>query len=251
VGAFYFQPESGQDDGPLLGGARPDPQSLRHARRPILLGRRIFPLSFGQHRAADLSISRTADVDAGRNPGVRILCGHHTNATFASYREEYARVHGRPASDARLADLGMAVTADSDSEARLRGKKLYSYYATVPRSPPGTFNPAGYSPIEANARADFAGGVKPYNSVMPDGSALPNDPSLEVLAEAGILFWGKPDQVVRQITKFVEQVGGLGHFLCLAQGGHLTHKETVDSLTLLSREVYPQLKELQPRDRAA
>jgi hypothetical protein len=56
---------------------------------------------------------------------------------------------------------------------------------------------------------------------------------------------------VRQITRFVDQVGGLGHFLCLAQGGYLNHKDTVDSLTLIGREVYPHLKELRPRDRAA
>jgi len=179
------------------------------------------------------------------------LCGHQATGCFKGYRDEYLKVHGKPADDDRLAYLGMAVCADNDAEARRRAEKLYHYYSTVPRSPPGTFNPAGYSSVEANARGFLADATKRYNGVLPDGSPLPDNPSLELLAEAGIVFWGKPDQVVRQITKFNNEVGGLGNFLCMAQGGFLEHKETVDSLKMLAREVYPQLKELKTQPKAA
>jgi len=46
------------------------------------------------------------------------LCGHQAKANFAMYRREYARVHGRPADEDRLAYLGMVVAADSDAEWR-------------------------------------------------------------------------------------------------------------------------------------
>lgn len=173
------------------------------------------------------------------------LCGHAAKATFQSYRSEYERSHGHAAPLDRLAYLGLAVAAESDAEARARAEKLYSYYATVPRSPPGTFNPPGYSSIHANAVSYLQGGQRPFPTVMPDGSPLPANPSLEQLAEAGILFWGKPDQVIRQLDRFSEQVGGLGHFLCMGQGGFLSHEETVSSLTLLGREVYPAFKDME------
>ncbi len=178
------------------------------------------------------------------------LCGYQAKATFAAYRDEYRRVHQREARDDRLAYLGMAVCATSESEARLRAQKLYSYYSTVPRSPPATFNPPGYTPVEANAQALLRADAKPFAVLMPDGSPLPDNPSLETLSEAGILFWGTPDQVTKQISTFVEQVGGLGHFLCMAQGGYLDHDETVDSLKLLAREVYPWLRQSPRQARA-
>jgi alkanesulfonate monooxygenase SsuD/methylene tetrahydromethanopterin reductase-like flavin-dependent oxidoreductase (luciferase family) len=171
------------------------------------------------------------------------LCGYQAKGTFAAYRDVYRRVHGREAAEDRLAYLGMAVCARNEAEARRRAQKLYSYYATVPRSPPGSFNPPGYSPIEANAQGVLRGAGKPFTALMPDGSPMPSNPSPETLAEAGILFWGTPDRVLKQINRFVDQVGGLGHFLCMGQGGYLDHEETVDSLKLLAQEVYPALHE--------
>ena len=172
------------------------------------------------------------------------LNGHQAKNTFAAYREAYRAAHGRPAGLDRLAYLGMAVVAHSEAEARRRAEKLYAYYSTVSRSPAATMNPPGYSPVAANAKALLHGGGNPYANIMADGKPLPANPTLEMLADTGILFWGTPDMVYDQVTRFNDLVGGVGNFLCMTQGGYLTHEETVDSLKLLATEVYPRLKEI-------
>jgi hypothetical protein len=54
---------------------------------------------------------------------------------------------------------------------------------------------------------------------------------------------GDPDQCYKQVTDFIEYTGGLGNLLVMAQAGHLNHKDTVDSLTVLAKEIMPRLKE--------
>lgn len=217
------------------------------------MGRQILPVSLRQRDASDISVSPSANVDAcvqcriAAERGYVVasfLCGHQARANFVAYREAYQKAHGKPASTDRLAYLGLAVVAESRAEAEQRAHKLWTYYKTSPRSPAGTFNPPGYSPIVANAQAYLAGGGKPFAGVMPDGSPLPSNPSLEMLAEAGMMFWGTPDMVVDQITRFTQTVGGLGHFLCMGQGGYLTHRETVNSMKLMADEVYPRIRDL-------
>ena len=50
--------------------------------------------------------------------------------------------------------------------------------------------------------------------------------------------------VVEQMKAFYGHVGGFGHLLMMGQGGHITHEDTVDNLTLFSKEVLPRLAEL-------
>ena len=50
--------------------------------------------------------------------------------------------------------------------------------------------------------------------------------------------------VVEQAKAFYDHVGEFGHLLMMGQGGHLTHADTVDNLTLFSKEVLPRLAEL-------
>ena len=68
--------------------------------------------------------------------------------------------------------------------------------------------------------------------------------SVDEFVDAGIAFAGNPDTVFEQIREFNDHVGGLGHLLMMGQGGHLSHEDTVDNLTLFSKEVLPRLKEL-------
>ena len=49
---------------------------------------------------------------------------------------------------------------------------------------------------------------------------------------------------VRDVLIVGSSLGGLGHLLMMAQGGHLSHEDTVANLTLFSREVLPRLEEL-------
>ena len=43
----------------------------------------------------------------------------------------------------------------------------------------------------------------------------------------------------------------MGNLLMMAGGGELTHEQTVDNLTLFSREVLPRLKDYKQPDAAA
>jgi hypothetical protein len=71
------------------------------------------------------------------------------------------------------------------------------------------------------------------------------------LIAAGVMFCGKPDQVYDQLVAFCDYCGGMGNLLMMAQGGELTHAQTVDNLTLFAREVYPRLKAWQQPDAEA
>jgi alkanesulfonate monooxygenase SsuD/methylene tetrahydromethanopterin reductase-like flavin-dependent oxidoreductase (luciferase family) len=174
------------------------------------------------------------------------MAGFHTKGVFNAYRESYLKAHGRIPGFDRYAYLAMAVVGNSDREARERAEKMRLYLATLPRVMPGTTNPAGYTPIGDNVRllSAGAGGGGRWKGSMIDGRPLPDQPTLEDLAAAGILFFGTPDQVVRQISDFFHAVGGFGHLLMEGQAGTLDHAETVNSLTLFAKEVYPRLKEL-------
>jgi alkanesulfonate monooxygenase SsuD/methylene tetrahydromethanopterin reductase-like flavin-dependent oxidoreductase (luciferase family) len=178
-----------------------------------------------------------------------MMGGTVAKKTFDAYREEYQAVYGRPARSDRLAYFCMMVVADNHEEARRRAEKLYAYAQATPRAPPHTFNPAGYAGVEANAHALASGGVAgkdPHagGGVFMDGRPIPPNPTLEMLPEAGRMFWGTPDEVVRQLTKFNDFVGGLGNFLCMTQGGYMGPKETADSIRLIGKEVYPQVRSL-------
>ena len=43
---------------------------------------------------------------------------------------------------------------------------------------------------------------------------------------------------------FYDHVGGFGHLLMMGQGGLISHEDTVDNLTMFSKEVLPRLAEL-------
>ena len=64
--------------------------------------------------------------------------------------------------------------------------------------------------------------------------------------ESGIMFAGTPDQVLVQIKKHYDHVGGYGQLLIMGQAGFLEHDDTVHGIRMFAREVYPRLKELYP-----
>jgi len=176
-----------------------------------------------------------------------MMTGTVARNTFAAYRKEYQAVHGRPAKSDRMGYFCLMVTADNHEEARRRAEKLYAYSINTPRSPAHTFNPPGYNTIEANAQALLAhtAGADPHaGGTFMDGRPIPPNPTLEMLPEAGKVFWGTPDEVVKQLTKFNDFVGGLGNFLCMTQGGYMGHEETADSIRLIAKEIYPQVRHL-------
>jgi alkanesulfonate monooxygenase SsuD/methylene tetrahydromethanopterin reductase-like flavin-dependent oxidoreductase (luciferase family) len=176
-----------------------------------------------------------------------MMTGTVAKGAFGAYRQAYQKAHGKPANADRLAYFCLMVVADNMEEARRRAEKLYAYSINTPRSPAATFNPPGYAGVEANAHGLLArtGGGDPHaGGTYMDGTPIPANPPLEMLPEAGKIFWGTPDVVVKQLTKFSDFVGGLGNFLCMTQGGFMEHAETADSIRLIAKEVYPQVKDL-------
>jgi hypothetical protein len=49
-------------------------------------------------------------------------------------------------------------------------------------------------------------------------------------------------KVVKQIERFTDGIGGLGHLMLMMQGGSLGHEDTADNLRLFGNEVLPALK---------
>jgi alkanesulfonate monooxygenase SsuD/methylene tetrahydromethanopterin reductase-like flavin-dependent oxidoreductase (luciferase family) len=70
--------------------------------------------------------------------------------------------------------------------------------------------------------------------------------TVEGAIEAGTMFAGTPDQVFQQIKNHWNHVGGYGHLLIMGQAGFLEHDDTVHSIRMFAREVYPRLKEIYP-----
>ena len=80
---------------------------------------------------------------------------------------------------------------------------------------------------------------------LRDGSqTVMQTSSVDEYIDAGVAFAGTPDTVYAQIKEFYDHVGGIGHLLMMGQGGHISHEDTVDNLTLFSKEVLPRLTEL-------
>jgi alkanesulfonate monooxygenase SsuD/methylene tetrahydromethanopterin reductase-like flavin-dependent oxidoreductase (luciferase family) len=164
--------------------------------------------------------------------------GPKTKGLFDAYKAEYQLTHGHAAPPNRTAYLGMMVTGHNDAQVAERVAKMMTYLEVQPRTPKSWTNPPGYEPVEGNVAALKMGSRGRLNF------GLPKNPSLEQMIEGGIFFAGTPDKLYNQIKSFSDRVGGLDHLLVLASAGHISHAETVDSLTLFSKEVMPRLKEL-------
>ncbi len=163
--------------------------------------------------------------------------GPKTRALFDSYRDEYQKAHGKPAPADRLAYLALSVTGHNEKQVSERYAKVKTYLDAQPRTPAAWINPPGYETIELNAMALKTGKKGRINF------GLPENPTMQEMAEGGIFFAGTPDQIFHQIKSFHDKVGGYGQVLMLGQAGYLEHDDTVDSMTLFANEVAPRLRE--------
>jgi alkanesulfonate monooxygenase SsuD/methylene tetrahydromethanopterin reductase-like flavin-dependent oxidoreductase (luciferase family) len=75
--------------------------------------------------------------------------------------------------------------------------------------------------------------------------------AIEDLVKAGIMFVGTPDEVYQQLADFIDNIGGLGHFLMMGHAGHLTHAEAMEQITLVAKEVLPRLNARRPAAKQA
>jgi alkanesulfonate monooxygenase SsuD/methylene tetrahydromethanopterin reductase-like flavin-dependent oxidoreductase (luciferase family) len=164
--------------------------------------------------------------------------GAGTKPLFDAYKAEYKKTHGRPPALDRFAYLAIMVCGHNDAQVAERVAKVKRYLDVQPRTPQAWTNPPGYESVELNAMALRKGKTKGRINF-----GLPENPTLEQMAEGGIMWAGTPDQLYKQITSFSDRVGGIGHMLLLGQAGFMSHEETVDSLTLFAKEVMPRLRE--------
>ena len=75
-------------------------------------------------------------------------------------------------------------------------------------------------------------------------SVLAGSPQGDVVGVArGLNFVGNPDTVVKQIREFHDRCG-VGVVDLFMQQATLSHREVMDEIDLVGREVLPQLREL-------
>ena len=185
-----------------------------------------------------------------------ILTGWNTRKLYDHYRKVWSDMKRGPVPADRFAYCCFISVADNEAEAQRRARILLRQLWVHPVAEPFV-NPPGYLSPADNARILKLGPLNPLKAVTAttkDGRKifpLDDASSVEDFIQAGLLFCGTPDQVYRQATEFVDHTGGLGNLLVQFQAGALGHKETVDNLTMFSREVLPRLKDYSPRELAA
>ena len=151
---------------------------------------------------------------------------------FDGYRSAY-RDTGLPGGGG-TAYMPLVYTADSDEDAE-KGARELTWYLDA-KSEPQYRNPPGYVPVEYNVQA--------LRGTFTGRTDAMRKQSIEYLRDQGVIIYGKPDDVAKQIKRLYGLVGGFDHLLMMGQAGHLNHEMTKRSMTLFAKEVYPQVKDL-------
>jgi alkanesulfonate monooxygenase SsuD/methylene tetrahydromethanopterin reductase-like flavin-dependent oxidoreductase (luciferase family) len=162
-----------------------------------------------------------------------------TKRIFEAYRRGWREAgRGQDVPIDRLAYAALIYVGDTEAKARAGAEKLL-WYVNSNKVPLHFSNPPGYVPVAMNMQ--LARGAQ--NVVSAHGT---KQGTVDGALEAGLMFAGTPDQVLKQIKKHWEYVGGYGQLLIMGQAGFLEHDDTVHGIRMFAREVYPQLKALYP-----
>jgi alkanesulfonate monooxygenase SsuD/methylene tetrahydromethanopterin reductase-like flavin-dependent oxidoreductase (luciferase family) len=181
------------------------------------------------------SAASAARVAPHRHVGAVFLAGYpRIRSIYDGYRDAYLKAHGEEAPVDRLAYLALIYVGDNEQQARVGAQKVL-WYMTANKVPPHWSNPPGYHP--ATVAAQIMTGAR-------GGAGLPLATTLPEQVARGNVFTGTPDQVYTQIKNMWEYSGGFGHLLMMGQAGFLTYEETVRSMQLFTKDVYPRLQEL-------
>ena len=170
-----------------------------------------------------------------KHVGAVFLAGYpRIREIYDGYRNGYRQAHNEEAPLDRLAYLGLMYIGDNAQKAREGAEKVL-WYMTSNKVPLHWSNPPGYHPPAVAAQ--IMGGQR-------GGAGLPLAPNLTDQIARGNVFAGTPDQVFEQIKAMWEYSGGFGHLLMMGQAGFLSYDDTIRSMELFSKEVYPRLQEL-------
>jgi len=179
----------------------------------------------------DMTVAITAVAPAARK-------------SYPLYKQEYQRVHGRPAPLERMAYLAYIAVARDEKTAIERGRKILKFVEASERIEERFLFAPGLMSHEQGAQFLKAGKTVTHRTrTLPDGTPMSNPPTPQEQIINNALFAGTPDQVYRQLEEFWHSVGGFGQLL-VQMGGTMSHDEICDSLTLFANEVQPRLDQL-------
>ncbi len=160
-------------------------------------------------------------------PKVRML--------FDAYRGSYVE-NGQPGGGG-LAFMPLMFVADTEAQAEAGARELIWYLKA--KVEPQYRNPPGYVPVDVNAAA--LKGAADARASRTDGM---RQMTIEDQREQGVVMYGTPDSVIKQIHRQYERIGGFDHLLMMMQAGFLDHKRTVANIRMFAKEVYPAIKGL-------
>ncbi len=187
-------------------------------------------------------VTGSSDVEAVRKAAMRgfvfatfLQPYTQVRKLFDAYRESY-RANGQPGGGG-LAFMPLLYVADNERDAEDGARELTWYLKA--KVEPQYRNPPGYVPVASNVAA-LRAGANPRARTADSLRSV----SLEEQRELGVVMYGTPDQVVAQIKRNHERVGGFDHLLMMMQAGFLDHRRTVANMSLFAKEVYPQIRDL-------
>jgi alkanesulfonate monooxygenase SsuD/methylene tetrahydromethanopterin reductase-like flavin-dependent oxidoreductase (luciferase family) len=170
-----------------------------------------------------------------------------TPGIFAAYRKRAVEAGREPRMD-KLAYMALIGVGDTREEGWHRADQILGYSRTSGIVAPQFANPPGYVPAPGAAQMLKGGGAMAARATRvqtKDGKPInPRTMKVDEAIDAGLVFAGTPDDIWDQLKAFYDHVGGFGHLLMMGQGGLISHEDTVDNLTLFSKEVLPRLGEL-------
>ncbi|HAJ01240.1 MAG TPA: LLM class flavin-dependent oxidoreductase, partial [Dehalococcoidia bacterium] len=148
---------------------------------------------------------------------------------FQQYRE-YAAADGWEAGPDKFAFMICCHVNETEEKAQEAGKAFLWRMNYPLRGPKEYWSPPGYT-SRAGAAAVANRRPKPLNEM-----------SYEELQKGYHLVVGNPDSVAKQLRHIKDELG-VGALLLEAQGGRLSHADTMKSIELFGKEVLPQLKD--------
>jgi alkanesulfonate monooxygenase SsuD/methylene tetrahydromethanopterin reductase-like flavin-dependent oxidoreductase (luciferase family) len=213
----------------------------------------VWPRPYQQpHPPVWLTVNSPESAYVGGQKGyvIGVLNSGYTRTPgiFEAYRKGAAE-KGHAAGLDRFAYMAMVGVGRTKEEGYQRAHHILDYSRTSFRVGAQFIFPPGYQSVQASALAltqpGYGSGVAMRMLDLPSGRRVnAGEATVEEFIEAGIAFAGTPDMVYEQMKRFYDSVGGFGHLLMMGQGGHISHEDTVDNLTMFSKEVLPRLPEL-------
>jgi len=211
-----------------------DHQGDDFRRRAVRLARRALSIPQRQRLAARLPAAAPAGVDhrplAAEHPRDRrarlcarhLLSGFQTKELFDHYRKACADL-GRPApAPDRFSYLGIVAIAQDRKEAMRRAEVMVGYLRSSGRVAEPFGTPPGYFSVKDAVRMIKARGKRTTTTATEKRSTRTTARSRTSSRPASCSSAHR--RRLRPALRFIDNIGGLGHFLMMGHAGHMTHR---------------------------